>query len=83
MHHVFYAFGPYLLLLVPAAVLALVTAYIAYSHGQPFWKWYAIGVVLPLVSIFIAMVVAVRHKQRVAAARGGAPAPVPAPGEFE
>ena len=79
----FYVIGPYLLFLVPALVLGLITAYIAYSHGQPFWKWYAFGVLVPFVSIFVAMAVAIRHKQRAAAARGGAPAPTPAPGEFE
>ena len=76
-------YGLYLLFLIPAAVLALITGYIAYSHGQRFWPWYALGVLLPFVSIFMAIGVAIVHKQRLAAARGGAPAPVPAPGEFE
>lgn len=77
------ALWPVFLVLILETPLALVTAYIAYSHGQRFWPWFLVGLVLPFVSIFIAMVVAVRHKQRLAAARGGAPAPVPAPGEFE
>lgn len=79
----FLIFGPYLLALLVLVPLALVTGYIAYSHQQRFWPWFALGLVLPFLSIFVAMAVAVRHKQRVAAARGGAPAPVPAPGEFE
>ncbi len=77
------ALWPFFLALVLVAPLALITAYIAYSHGQRFWPWFGLGMVLPFVSIFVAMAVAVRHKQRQAAARGGAPAPVPAPGEFE
>ena len=79
----FIHYGPYLLFLIPAAVLALIPGYIAYSHGQRFWPWYALGVALPFVSVFVAMAVAIVHKRRRAAARGGAPAPVPAPGEFE
>lgn len=79
----FLLFGPYLLALLVLVPLALVTGYIAYSHRQRFWPWFALGLVLPFVSIFVAMAVAIRHKQRMAAARGGAPAPVPAPGEFE
>jgi hypothetical protein len=74
---------PYLLLYLLNAPLALLTAYIAYSHGQRFLPWLLLGLGLPFVSVFIAIGVAIRHKQRAAAARGGAPAPVPAPGEFE
>jgi hypothetical protein len=73
---------PYLLLYLLNVPLALITAYIAYSHGQRFWPWLLIGLVLPFVSVFLAIGVAIRHKQQTAA-RGGAPAPVPAPGEFE
>ncbi len=79
----FLIFGPYLLALLVIVPLALLTGYIAYSHRQRFWPWFLLGLVLPFVSIFLAMLVAVRHKQQAAAARGGAPAPVPAPGEFE
>jgi hypothetical protein len=74
---------PYLLLYLLNVPLALLTAYIAYSHGQRFLPWLLLGLGLPFVSVFIAIGVAIRHKQRAAAARGGAPAPVPAPGEFE
>jgi len=31
----------------------LITAFFARSQGRPFWKWYAVGCVLPLVSVFI------------------------------
>ncbi|UYZ59562.1 hypothetical protein [Hymenobacter latericus] len=34
---------------------ALITTYIA--QGKPFWRWFLIGMVLPYVSIFIAMIV--------------------------
>ncbi|OON68555.1 hypothetical protein [Hymenobacter sp. CRA2] len=40
---------------------ALVTTYIA--QGKPFWRWFIIGMVLPYVSIFIAMIMVYReHK---------------------
>jgi len=74
---------PYLLLYALNVPLALLTGYIAYSHGQPFLRWLIIGLLLPFASVFLAIAVAIRHKRRMAAARGGAPAPVPAPGEFE
>jgi len=73
---------PYLLLYALNVPLAFLTGYIAYSHGQRFLTWLLIGLALPFASVFIAIGVAIRHKQ-AAAARGGAPAPVPAPGEFE
>jgi hypothetical protein len=31
----------------------LTTAFFARSLGRSFWKWFAIGCVLPLVSVFI------------------------------
>ena len=74
---------PYLLLYALNVPLALITGYIAYSHGQRFLPWLLVGLLLPFVSVFLAIAVAIRHKRRVAASRGGAPAPVPAPGEFE
>jgi hypothetical protein len=74
---------PYLLLYLLNVPLALITGYIAYSHGQRFLLWLLIGMLLPFVSVFLAIAVAIRHKRQLAAARGGAPAPVPAPGEFE
>lgn len=74
---------PVLLLYLLNIPLALLTAYIAYSHGQKLGRWLLLGLALPFVSVFLAIGVAVRHKRQAAAARGGAPAPVPAPGEFE
>jgi hypothetical protein len=63
-------------------LLASITMYIAYSHGHSRLKWFVLGMVLPFVSIFIALAVAIRDDRRAQAARGGAPAPVPEPGEF-
>ena len=42
-----------LLLAIAAAVLLvpLLTGYAAYTHGRRFWLWFALGVVLPVVSL--------------------------------
>ena len=72
----------FIALLVLDVLLASVTMYIAYSHGHSRGKWFLLGLVLPFFSIFIALGVAIRDEQRAKAARGGAPAPAPEPGEF-
>ena len=74
-------FGAVVLLLFDI-LLASITMYIAYSHGHSRGKWFVLGMVLPFFSIFIALAVAIRDERRATAARGGAPAPVPEPGEF-
>ncbi|TVT43448.1 hypothetical protein FNT36_05010 [Hymenobacter setariae] len=76
-----YFFGAIFLIFLDV-LLALVTMYIAYSHGHSRSKWFLLGLVLPFFSIFIALGVAIRDEQRAKAARGGAPAPIPEPGEF-
>ena len=63
-------------------LLASITMYIAYSHGHSRGKWFLLGMVLPFVSIFIALAVAIRDERRATAARGGAPKPMSEPGEF-
>ncbi len=63
-------------------LLASITMYIAYSHGHPRLKWFIFGALVPFISIFVALAVAIRDEQRTKAARRGAPAPVPEPGEF-
>ncbi|RZK10284.1 MAG: hypothetical protein EOO56_29405 [Hymenobacter sp.] len=63
-------------------LLASVTMYIAYSHGHSRGKWFLLGLVLPFFSIFIALAVAILDERRAERARGGAPKPVPEPGEF-
>ena len=76
-----YFFGAIFLLLLDL-LLASVTMYIAYSHGHSRLKWFLLGVVLPFFSIFMALAVAIRDERRAKAARGGAPRPMPEPGEF-
>jgi hypothetical protein len=50
-----------LLILVPAAlVFAPITGYIASSHGRSFWRWYGLGIILPFISVFVALFVAIR-----------------------
>ncbi|WP_303311851.1 hypothetical protein [Hymenobacter sp. BT730] len=40
---------------------ALVTTYIA--QGRPFWRWFLLGMLLPYVSIFVAMFVTYRDNK--------------------
>lgn len=56
--------------------------YIAYSYGHSRRKWFIFGALVPFLSIFVALGVAIRDARRAKAARHGAPAPVPEPGEF-
>ena len=76
-----YFFGVIFLVLLDV-LLASVTMYIAYSHGHSRLKWFVFGLVVPFFSIFVARAVARRDEQRANGARGGAPPPVPEPGEF-
>lgn len=75
-------FGTALLILVLDALLALITGYVAYSRGRSFRRWFLFGMVLPFVSIFVALGVGIADELRRERARGGAPAPTPEPGEF-
>jgi hypothetical protein len=72
----------FIALLVIDLLLASITMYIAYSHGHSRGKWFLLGMALPFFSIFIALAVAIRDERRAEAARGGAPKPMPEPGEF-
>ena len=47
-----------LLLAAAAAVLMvpLLTGYAAYSYGRRFWLWFALGLVLPVVSLAVLTV---------------------------
>lgn len=76
-------FGLLLGLLLLDAALACITGYISYARGRSFRRWFAFGMVLPFASIFVALVVGILDERRAERARGGAPAPVPAPGEFQ
>ncbi|RTQ47754.1 hypothetical protein EJV47_17695 [Hymenobacter gummosus] len=55
-----------LVLLIVGFVLtvlsALLTTYIAQEHS--FWRWFLIGMVLPFLSIFVAMIVVYRDAKR-------------------
>ena len=42
------AFFGSMLFLVP-----LITAFYAQSQGRNFWKWFVVGCVLPIISVFI------------------------------
>lgn len=60
-------FAAWLLLYVLVAALLLfsftfplLTGYIAASNGRSFWRWYATGFLLPFLSVFIIMLVAIR-----------------------
>lgn len=75
-------FGTALLILLLDAGLALITGYIAYSRKRSFRRWFLFGMVLPFVSIFIALAVGIIDETRANRARGGMPAPTPEPGEF-
>lgn len=50
----------FLVLVVAALVFAPITGYIAASHGRSFWRWFGLGLILPFVSVFVALAVAIR-----------------------
>ena len=52
----------FLILIVSALVFAPITGYIAYSYGRSFWRWFGLGMVLPFVSVFIALFMAMRER---------------------
>lgn len=56
--------GMFAMLLVP-----LITGYCAYSYGRSFWLWFALGLVLPIVSYFVLFALILRqqldHGQRL------------------
>jgi MFS family permease len=39
-------------------VFATLTGYIADSHGRSFWRWFGLGAILPFVSVFVVLLVA-------------------------
>ena len=48
--------------------MPLMTAFMAYSHGPSFGRWFGIGCVLPYVSLFVVMFVGHRNKKKPALA---------------
>ena len=49
---------------VSLLVFAPITGYIAYNYGRSFWRWFGLGLLLPFVSVFIALFMAMRDKYR-------------------
>ena len=47
---------------VSLLVFAPITGYIAYNYGRSFWRWFGLGLLLPFVSVFIALFMAMRVK---------------------
>ncbi|WP_210517282.1 hypothetical protein [Hymenobacter terricola] len=47
---------------VSLLVFAPITGYIAYNYGRSFWRWFGLGLVLPFVSVFIALFMAMRDR---------------------
>jgi len=47
---------------VSLLVFAPITGYIAYNYGRSFWRWFGIGLLLPFVSVFIALFMAMRDR---------------------
>jgi hypothetical protein len=37
----------------PLLAIPLVNAFLARTMGRPFWTWFALGCVLPIISFFI------------------------------
>ena len=51
-----------LLFTVSLLVFAPITGYIAYNYGRSFWRWFAIGLVVPFFSMFVALFMAMRTR---------------------
>ena len=47
---------------VSLLVFAPITGYIAYNYGRSFWRWFGLGLLLPFVSVFIALFMAMRER---------------------
>jgi len=55
-------------ILTPLFFMPLMTAFMVYSYGRPFWRWFGIGCVLPYVSLFVVMFVGYHDKKKLALA---------------
>jgi hypothetical protein len=58
-------------------IFAPITGYIAASRGRSFWRWFGLGMVLPFVSMFVALFVAMRSQWAEEKAAGCRPKPPP------
>ncbi|MBT2558298.1 hypothetical protein J7E24_10925 [Hymenobacter sp. ISL-91] len=51
------------------SLVPLITGYCAYSYGRSFWLWFALGLLLPIVSYFVLFALILRqqldHGQRL------------------
>lgn len=52
-----------LIFAVSLLVFAPITGYIAYNYGRSFWRWFALGLVVPFFSVFIALFMAMRERK--------------------
>jgi len=43
----------------------LITAFCARRFGRSFWKWFAIGCVLPIVSVYILLLLPEPKKEKI------------------
>jgi len=59
-------------ILTPLFFMPLMTAFMAYSHGRSFWRWFGLGCALPYVSLFVV------HRSMKKQAAAGVMAPVKA-----
>ncbi|WP_375418977.1 hypothetical protein [uncultured Hymenobacter sp.] len=65
------------ILVLAALLFAPVTGYLAAMRGRSFWRWYALGMVLPFCSMFVILLVSARDELAAerAARRPAAPEP--------
>ena len=48
--------------------MPLMTAFMVYSYGRPFCRWFGIRCVLPYMSLFVVMFVGYHDKKKLALA---------------
>ena len=60
-----------LVLSLPITFMPTMTGYYAYNHGRSFWRWFVIGLGLPLFSFLLVAMVVRRDEQRRAHQAGG------------
>ena len=60
---------------VSLLVFAPITGYIAYNYGRSFWRWFGFGLVVPFVSVFVALFMAMRTRAGEDAAARQVPKP--------
>lgn len=48
------------ILVLAALIFAPITGYLAATRGRSFWRWYGLGILLPFVSMFVILFIAMR-----------------------